>query len=179
MMEKDDGKYKIRVNGLKEGIHFFKFTVGLDFFENFSKPEIKQANVRIDLTLNKASQHLELEFNIAGTVGVVCDRCLDIFDLPVNSHNILFVKFNEHPQDNGDEVLFLSKDKEEINLMQNIYEFICLSLPLRKVHHNDENGNSSCNKEMLKKLEKFSYSKRSGNKPDSRWNELKKWKNIN
>jgi len=178
-MEKDDGKYRIRVNGLNEGIHFFEFTVGSDFFENFSKPEIKQANIKIDLTLNKAPQHLELGFNIAGTVGVVCDRCLDVFDLPVNSHNILFVKFNEHPQDNRNEVLFLSKDEEEISLMQNIYEFICLSLPLRKVHPDNENGNSTCNKEMLEKLEKFSYSKRSENKTDTRWNELKKWKNIN
>ena len=48
-----------------------------------------------------------------------------------------------------------------------------------KVHPDNENGNSTCNKEILKKLEKFSYSKRSGNKTDSRRNELKKWKNIN
>ena len=177
-MEKDDGKYRIRINGLKEGIHFFEFSVGLDFFENFSKNEIKQANIRIDLTLNKAPQHLELGFNIAGTVGVMCDRCLDVFNLLVNSHNILFVKFSDHLLDNGNEVLFLSKDEEEINLMQNIYEFIYLSLPLRKVHPNEKNGNSSCNIEMLKKLDMFSNSKTSENKTDTRWDELKKWKNI-
>lgn len=176
-MKKDEGKYRVKVKGLKEGVHFFEFNIGTDFFDDFRNSEIKKANIRVDLTLNKEPQNLELDFRIKGFASVVCDRCLEIFELPLSSHQILFVKFGEKTIDDGSDVMILSNDDEEIDLTQILYEFTSLSLPLKKVHPVDENGESTCNEEMLKKLKKLSPSSNDSDKTiNPGWDELKKIK---
>jgi len=46
-------------------------------------------------------------------------------------------------------------------------------LPIKKVHPEDNDGNSTCNPKVIKKLEELENQ----NPIDSRWNELKKLKN--
>ena len=56
--------------------------------------------------------------------------------------------------------------------MHFIYETICLALPHRIVHPDDENGNSTCNPEVLKKLESMSQTEKP-QEIDERWAALK------
>ena len=147
------------------------FDIDDTFFDGFEETEIKKGNVKVETRLNKKVNLLEFDFYIKGVVSISCDRCLDDFEMQIESENKLFVKFGEQFEEQTDEIITLSFEEHEIDLSQFIYEYIHLSLPYRRVHPDDENGESLCNKEMLKKLEE--YSVREEEHHDPRWDDLK------
>jgi DUF177 domain-containing protein len=75
-------------------------------------------------------------------------------------------------EDEDDDIITIAANEHELDLSQYIYEYITLSLPIKRVHPEDEKGNSTCNKEVLKKLEKFLIEEENKN-TDPRWNGLK------
>ena len=172
-------EYSIKFKGLKDGIHVFNYEVDDRFFEKFEKSEVEKADITIKLTLNKRPQYLELDFDLAGIVNVQCDRCLDYFNLPIEYQGRLYVKFVSEATEVHDEtsdMVVMSQGESELNIAQYIYEFIILSLPYQRVHPDDENGESMCNEEMLKRLEDYEIDE-SDNSIDPRWEKLKSIKN--
>ena len=84
------------------------------------------------------------------------------------------VKFSETSTEGTDELIILHPNEHELDLKQYIYESICLSIPYRKVHPEDDQGNSACNKDMLKEINTLKpkqLNEQSGNDP--RWDILK------
>ena len=175
---KRQSQYVIAYKGLKDGLHLFDFKVDDLFFESFEESEIEKGDVNIHVSLNKKPTILEFLFEIDGKVTVSCDRCLDPVELEIEYEAPLYVKFGEETHEETDELYVISEQETEIDLAQFIYEFVHLSLPYRRVHPDDENGNSTCNKEMLKRLEELSVNEE---KPDTdpRWNNLKDLFNNN
>lgn len=175
---KRQSQYVIAYKGLKDGLHLFDFKVDDLFFESFEESEIEKGDVNIHVSLNKKPTILEFLFEIDGRVTVSCDRCLDPVELEIEYEAPLYVKFGEETHEETDELYVISEQETEIDLAQFIYEFVHLSLPYRRVHPDDENGNSTCNKEMLKRLEELSVNEE---KPDTdpRWNNLKDLFNNN
>ncbi len=179
---RNEERYRIPFKGLKEGEHTFDFEIDSSFFESFTKSEIRKGNLHVQVILQKIPRLLTLDFIISGTVRVPCDRCLDEFDLPVSFHETLYIKFGEKRYEESANTLVIPEDDSFLVISQYIYEYAHLSLPLRRVHPDDEDGHSTCNPVMLKKLEELSAG--SGitvdRETDQRWAVLKKFiKNIN
>jgi uncharacterized metal-binding protein YceD (DUF177 family) len=106
-----------------------------------------------------------------GTINVLCDRCGDPFDFPVWGERKLIVSLtNDKFED--DDIVSLSLDASEIDISQNLYEYVTLLLPQRRIHPAKEDGTTGCNTDALKRLEKFSE-KEAENKIDPRWDALK------
>ena len=164
-------QYCIPVKELKQEVYSFDFYVNEKFFELFENSEIKKGNADVNITLKKNSQNIILEFDIIGSVNVMCDRCLDYFDLPIKINEKLFFVFSNEHKSSSHDFIILNLNENEINIAQYIYEFITLSLPIKKIHPNDEFGNSTCNKEMLNKLNMLTYKEET--EIDPRWNKLK------
>ncbi len=166
------GQYSIPFRGLKEGRHNFHFDIDNTFFDHFESSEIKEGNVAVRVELENHSRFLELRFYIAGTVKVICDRCLDSFPLDIEEKNaVLYVRFGEENHEQTAELIILSDSENEINLAQYIYEFIHLALPSQRIHP-EKDGLSGCNPEMTEKLKEHSAG---GSKTttDPRWDKLK------
>ena len=167
--------YSIHFKGLKVGKHLFNFEVDRKFFDEFEEGEIKQGKLTVDVILTKQSQMLDLSISINGFVEVICDRCLDNFDLPISYTGAMYVKFGEEKSEEGDEIIVLTNDDNEIDLAQYIYESISLSLPIQRYH--GMNGlKGKCNKEMIEKLKSHlsnNAKKEEPNDFDPRWNKLK------
>jgi len=168
--------YSIHFKGLKTGKHSFIFEVDKKFFDEFEEGEIKQGKLQVDVILTKQSQMLDLNISINGYAEVVCDKCLDCFDLPISYKGSLFVKFGEEKAEEGDEIFVLTNDDSEINLAQYIYESISLSLPYQRYH--GMNGlKGKCDNEMIEKLKNHlsgnSNKKEESIDVDPRWNKLK------
>ena len=170
--------YLIPFYGLKEGVYEYDFSAGNDFFELFENPDIHGGNLDIRLFLNRKSQFLELTFRITGYLNISCDRCLDDFDHPIDTENMLYVRFGEENEEISDTVMVMSREETRLNIAQYIYEFAVLALPVQKIHPEDKHGNSGCNKEMLKKLKTFTR-KETENETDPRWDALNKLKSKN
>lgn len=169
--------YTIPISGLKEGRHTIDFEIKKEFFEQFEESEIKEGSLVANIEMDKRSTHLDLEIRITGSVRICCDRCLEMFSQPVVSENRLLVKFGKNEEENDPDLLFLAVDENELDLKQHIYEYIYLALPIKRVHPNDENGNSTCDPEMLKKLKEHMVDE--DPETDPRWDELKKLLNNN
>ncbi|MDZ7742668.1 MAG: DUF177 domain-containing protein [Bacteroidota bacterium] len=95
------------------------------------------------------------------------------FRQPLQTRQNIYIKFGDEEYEETDEVYVISQREYEIDVSQFIYEFINLSLPYRKIHPLDENGNEQCDPEVLQKLE--DYKRESSTDP--RWDALKKLKN--
>ena len=167
-------KYNIAFKGLGQGIHVFEYQIDKRFFDYFSGGIADDGNVTVKVTLEKQSAYMLLLFQVDGTVKVQCDRCLEVYDQPVKSENKIFVKYGEESFNEGDDVIWVGVNEHQINVGKLIYDFIILSIPIRQVHPEDENGNSLCNPKMLQKLEKLSSPGGQGVKNDNRWDDLRK-----
>ena len=168
-------QYTIPFSGLKEGKHLFDFTADQRFFAGFEESEIEKGNVNIQVELEKRSTYLRLTFMLEGEVELICDRCLEAYLQPIKSRNIMLVKFSETETDDGDEVIYIHPGSYQVEVAKLIYEFIVLSIPIRHVHPDDQDGNSLCDPEMLKKLDEYKANDLTEINPmDPRWNDLKK-----
>jgi uncharacterized metal-binding protein YceD (DUF177 family) len=169
--------YAIAFKGLKEGKHDFDFHIGPSFFELFENSLVDQADIVVKINLEKRSSYMSLELVLKGTVRLTCDRCLELYNQPVQHKAVLFVKFGEGNNEDEDEVIWLHPEDYQINVAQIIYEYSSLSIPLRHVHPSGKEGQSGCNPEMLKKIKEYRVSP--AQEQDIRWNQLKNLLNNN
>ena len=165
-------EYKIPFRGISEGIHEYTFHVQDAFFEAMESEDIHQADVHVDLKLDKQSRIMILDFTIQGKIVLTCDRCLGSIDFPIDIEQQLVVKYGRVDEDQDSDILYLGDEEYQLDVSSMIYENIVLEIPIRKVHPDDENGDSTCDEEQISLIKQ--YSKRAGN--DSRWDALKNLK---
>ena len=154
-------------------MHEFDFDVDNLFFENLEYSEIKKGDLKVHVVLNKKSTFLELDFHIRGNVELVCDRCLDDYLQPIDYEGKLFVKFSDTEEDLAEDVICLSPLENELDITHYIYESINLSIPLKRVHPDDKDGNSTCNPEMLKRINNLEIDEPTDDTIDPRWEDLR------
>ncbi len=164
--------YNIAFRGLSQGKHTFEYEVGTKFFSEFDGGVVEEGDVNVCLTLEKQSALMILTFDFEGKVSVQCDRCLEIYDQPIEGSDQVFVKFGEKEFEDGDEVIWVGANDNQLNVAQLIYEFICLAVPIKRIHPVDKNGNSTCDPEMIEKLDKYIIKNEGETNP--LWNDLKK-----
>ena len=145
----NDG-FIIPLNGLTAGENKFFWRAGKEFFEGFDNTEILAADLDIEVVAEKSGRYLGIDCEIDGKVTVECDRCLEDLDIPIGTDIMLSVKYgseenSEGHQEGEREVLFIPQDEAELDLSQIIYDYVCLSLPMQRVH---EDG--GCNPETMR-----------------------------
>lgn len=168
-------EYIIQFVGLSLGEHEYEFKVNDSFFEDLDYSEIKQGNITVNLTLLKQSQMMVLHFKISGTIKTMCDLCSDEFDLPIAGTYKLIVKVGGADTGNeDDDIITIAANEHELDLSQYIYEYIALSLPIKRIHPVDKDGNSTCDPEVLGRLNGFLIDEdKEEQEIDPRWNDLK------
>ncbi len=168
-------EYIIQFAGLNLGSHEYEFKITDSFFENFNFSEIKHANICVKLKLVKQSQLMVLHFEVSGTVKSICDLCANEFDFPIHGLQKLIVKIGGNDTgDKDDDIITIGVNDHELDLSTHIYEYIVLSLPIKRVHPVDKKGNGTCDKEMLNKLDNFLIKGSNEEIIDPRWDNLKK-----
>jgi uncharacterized metal-binding protein YceD (DUF177 family) len=170
-------QYIIPFHGLDSKEHLFNFTVEDAFFDYFETKIIKGGVIDVNLDLIKESNSLHLKLSLKGSVKIICDRCLELYDQDIDFTDTIVVEFGEETNfDTNRDCVILANDKSEINISQFIYEFANFALPLQHYHPDKENGEPGCNKEMLEILNKHIVSEDNKN-IDPRWEKLKELKN--
>ena len=131
----------------------FFYQAGKEFFDSFENTEILDAQLDIEARVEKSGRYIGVDCYVSGEVVVECDRCLEELVLPVELDVMLSVKFgeaeaSEENQEGEREVIFLPVDNTELDMRQIVYDYVCISLPIQRVH--DEGG---CNPDAIKYLE--------------------------
>ena len=167
-------QFKIDLKNLKDEVTAFEFTIDNDFFAALDQTEVESGTLHVSLSIRKASGFFELLFHTVGSVDIICDRCLDLMEQPIETDNRLVVKLGSSYSEDDDTV---TVDEEEgiLDTSWFIYEFIALAIPIQHVH-----VTGKCNPAMTQALEELSAD-RSGDEEssqavDPRWEALKKLK---
>ena len=168
----DEKQFIIRLNGLVIGTHLYEFEVNNTFFESRDYCEIAGAKVAVKLELIKQNSLIQLNFSIAGTLNVACDRCTKPFPIKIDASEQLFVKHANPDEVHPENVLVLPFGENDLDISQPLYEFISLALPARKVPC-EEDSAFKCDEETLKKLNQVSTDEPEQNPGDTIWDKLK------
>ena len=111
----------IPLNDWAAGEREFRFEAGTEFFQMYDNQEILDAHVNVEVRVVKEGmQKVEAVLHLSGNVTVACDRCLEPLELPVEAE--------------PSEVLTPSGEDPDWDLSQAVYDYVCLSLPLQRVH---------------------------------------------
>jgi len=116
---------------------------------------------------------MEFDIAIKGTVEVVCDRCLEYYQQPVDVNEHLYVRFGDAWAEETESALVIPREETQIDMGQFFYEFIMLALPYRKIHPDDEDGHTTCDPEMIRRLNEIAVDEDRMKSSNAIWNKLK------
>lgn len=165
-------KYSIPFTGLKLGKHEFDYVITDEFFEEYEYSLVKKANLQCRVELDKQETMLILNFHLAGTIDLTCDRCLAAYPLPLDLHEQQIAKLSEEEIDEDEEIITLKRSDHEINIAGLIYEYINVAVPFISTC-SDVGNTPYCDKEMLDRLDKLSGGDDENKGTDPRWDALK------
>ncbi len=171
----------INISNLSEGIHQYEFEEdpsGIELDERFSKP------VAVKVELERRRRQLFLTGHVKTSGKFVCDRCLSDFskDISVDYRMAYVYEIKgsdgvgraENPEA-GDEVTVIQESANEIDIAEDVREYILLSVPMKLLCREDcaglcgkcganlNNGPCNCAKDEA----------------DPRWDKLKQIMNKN
>ncbi|MFA6676218.1 MAG: YceD family protein [Bacteroidales bacterium] len=150
-MKVEENEYTINVRRLADGKQEIKYSLDGSFFDMFDNEDILDASLKVVIEVDKGSGWINLTCDIKGDVIVPCDRCLANLTCPIDVHHPIRIEFSKYGKgtDNGEslDVIVLGDNEGEIDLAQTIYDFVCLSLPIKKVH-----PEGKCDPLMLEKM---------------------------
>lgn len=140
-------QYRLELKSLPIGEHEFNFVLDDDFFKALNSEEIKSGDVSAKIHVVKTAHNITLYIDLLGVATTICDRCLDPLDIEIDTEQTLNIKFGDSYIEESDEQITIPQDDEYFDISWILYEYAVLSLPLRKVHADNE-----CNPEMMKIL---------------------------
>lgn len=180
--------YDIAFVGLNPDVHVFEYAIDDTFFESYGKQDFEDSKIDVKLELQKRSGALIwLKFNIGGSVTAPCDRCGNPVDLELWDEFEIIVKMVDNPEEMNEteedpDIYYIARTESHINVADWIYEFANLSIPSQRYCREDENGNSLCNPEVLKRLDQMEKDAEEQKKTDSNsnpiWKDLDQFKNL-
>ncbi len=141
--------YDIPLETLAGGAHQFDYVLGNDFFEAFETDLIRSGDFTAQVTIEKVRNQFNLAIAFAGNAGVVCDRCLEPFRLPLAGEGEIVIKYDAELVSEDDEVIYVAYGTERYNVAKLLFENIAVALPMSVVH---DLAGLDCDPAMLKYL---------------------------
>lgn len=168
-------EFEIEFVKLKDGTHHFQYRIYKEFFEAFESEEVIDANVQVNLELNKHPNWMNVNFQVIGMVGLTCDRCLEKINMPVDAdYTIIYRQQDTGGKSNNEdtEIIILAPSEFKFSVSRPVYETILLNLPM--LRNCDQLESKPCNLVMLEKLKNVNTNSTENQEPvDPRWNKLK------
>lgn len=161
--------------GLGNKIHVFDFVLDETFFKHYGHQIIQKGQLKAKVQLDKTETLIEAQFNITGQVELTCDRSLEMFEEGLEINKRVIFKYGNEEAELSDEISLITRETEQLDLGQYIYEFIILEVPMKKLHPKFRNEGAEDNEEgSIIFSSKSSEDEENGTDP--RWEKLKKLK---
>ena len=144
------------LSGLGQGIYRYDLEIDKAFIATFPDAPVQEADVKLELTVDRQQRQLIMDFDFSGSVRTDCDRCLANVDFPVSGQNQLLVKFSTEAdklEEEGD-LVYLHPDTSLFNVAPYAYEMILLALPMiRTFDCREGEPPYPCDEEMLERID--------------------------
>lgn len=175
-------EYEIAFVGLKPGVHHYEYRVNDQFFVSYGAQDFNNCDATIKLSLEKNSGFMQLKFDIGGVVETNCDRCGNNLTLQLWEEFTVIVKMVDDPdtmndQEEDPDIYYISRGESHLYVADWIFEFINLSIPIQKICLKNDKGESTCNKEVIEKLQNMENEVQKDTTPTI-WKGLEKFKDL-
>tara|TARA_B100000029_G_C17351665_1_gene879163 strand:+ start:316 stop:831 length:516 start_codon:yes stop_codon:yes gene_type:complete len=168
--------YNINLNSITKESKVYSFIVRDDFFKAFESSEVTKANIDIVINAKKEYKKYVLNIKLTGIIkNLLCDLCTEELNIPIKNTTTIILQESKEQLESNDEIIYIQTHQNTINLKSLFFEIITLSIPNKRTHIKDQKGNSECNNDMLKLIEKY-MQKEEGY--DERWQKLNEIKTI-
>lgn len=153
--------FQIDLKELKSGLTTLNLALDDDYFEAMEGQEVSRGSINAALSIRKTENFFEITSSLKGVVVIPCTRCLDDMEQPIDTQNVLTVKFGPKYSEE-DDLVIVPEQEGKIDMSWFLYEYIVLSIPIQHVH---ETG--KCNAAMIKVLNEHSATRSgdSGERP--------------
>lgn len=166
--------------------------------------DIRDADIDVHVDVDYKGDLYEITLTVTGEITLICDRCLDDLQWPVDTTFHIFVKYGPDYNDDSDELLEIPESDAELNIAYMMYDTVALTIPIKHVHplgkcnramssllkkhrataHNLEgDGDDEIIDEMIDEVETAQMQPDSSDSDDTptdpRWDELKKLNDNN
>ncbi len=170
--------FSVNIIGLSKNAHHFQFELKDGFFEHYGKEVLSSGDFGAAVSLDKRETFIEVDFKISGHAKLICDRSLEPFDYVLNLDRRVIFKYGEEPQEISDEIVIITRDQDNIDLGQFMYEFIALAIPIKKIHPDLKDEEEYDDESNVKIVYSTSTEKEEKKEEeiDPRWEKLKKLK---
>ena len=148
--------YNINLNSITKESKFYSFIIRDDFFKAFESSEVTKANIDIVINAKKEYKKYILNIKLTGVIkNILCDLCTEELNIPVKNSTAIILQESKEQLESSDEIIYILPHQNTINLKSLFFEIITLSIPNKRIHINDQEGNSECNNDMLELIEKY------------------------
>lgn len=152
----EQANYAIPLRRLPNGDHDFSFDCGDDLFSHVENALAEHGQLHVDVHAHKNDEMMTLDFDIAGTLRLQCDACLGWLDYPIEDcGDRLTIRLGTKYAEIGDNLYEVDANDEALDLGQWIYEMACVMIPLRCEHPLDDEGNPTCDPDVLREMDKY------------------------
>ncbi|MEQ9229186.1 MAG: DUF177 domain-containing protein [Cyclobacteriaceae bacterium] len=163
--------FLVNIPSLKNGEHEFHHEIKNSFFERFDGDLVEKGNGKSHLVLKKSETMMQLAFELDLKVELICDRSLEPFQFPIKENHELIVKFGDHDEELSEDLIVINRETQTFDVAPYLYEFIGLSIPMKKLHPKFEGQESPTLVYQTETEEETSE------EVDPRWEALKKLSN--
>lgn len=131
------------------GTQTYDWTLDGRFFKDMENPDVRGANVKVNLTVIHRDGVYDLSFTFNGEVTLLCDRCLDDLQFPIDTTYHIIVKYGDDYRDDSDDFIEIPESDNDINVAYMINDSVSLAIPIKHVH-----PQGKCNRAMSALLRK-------------------------
>jgi len=163
--------YEIDIFRLSNKEHQYEYQIGPDFFQAIDQDLVQTGSLIARVVLNKNDRFIELNLTLDGTVELVCDRSLDVFDFLIEDVNRVIFKYGDREEELSEEMVMITTNTQHINVGQLIFEFIAVAIPLKKLHPRFEDEEEDQAEQLVYRSDPEHNTEE--DKTDPRWNALK------
>ena len=142
-------EFKLGLKSLPVGTHHYEFHLGKEFFVNMESGDVHDADLAVSLDVVHKNEAYDMTFHIAGSVTLICDRCLDSLVMPMDTTYHVTVEYGDDYNDESDDVLIIPQGDNYLNTAYMIYDTVALAIPIKHVHPAGQ-----CNRAMSAVLKK-------------------------
>lgn len=174
VLEKGMEKLVIDIYRLSNKLHEYEFKIDEAFFSMFDQDLVSSGDLNAKIDLDKNDSFIRMSVDINGEVELTCDRSLEKFQYPIHEQRQVILKYGEEEREIDHDVIMITRETQQINVGQYLFEFVGLAIPMKKLH-----PKFSDNEEEFSSLVYSSQNDETeaSDQPDPRWqklNDLKK-----
>lgn len=168
-------RYSVEIPKLILGFQKEEFHVDNDFFGHFEHSPVQEGDLVVEAGITKTNTHIDVVFDIKGNIVLECDRCTEPYPQAIEAQYRVIYAYDERLEVDTDEVVLIDPNEPFLSLVQEIYDFIILEIPIRKVPPESVH---KCPPEVLRLLAQGEEEteKEADEEVDPRWEALRKLK---